>query len=120
MARPLNTGVYPYIVFYKSIGSKNPVKAEMTIRNTHFNVVYARNGNEAMLIGREAIYHNLLLPYHSRRFYFEKFEISIEELKKMKTYVSCETWAKSYAQTLEESKRNINNRYGINKKGSQA
>lgn len=106
-ARPLNMGLYPYIVFYKTIGSKNPVKAEMTIHNTPFNVVYARNGNEAVLIGREAIYHNQLLPYHSRRFYFEKFENSIEELKKMKTYVSRETWAKSYTQTLEEAKRVI-------------
>ncbi len=106
MARPFNMGLYPYIVFYKSIGSKNPVKAEMTIHNTLFNVIYARNGNEAMLIGREAIYYNQLLPYHSRRFYFGKFEISIEELKKMKTYVSRETWGKSYTQILAETKRN--------------
>lgn len=95
MARPFNKGLYAYIVFYKTIGSKNPVKSEMTIHNTPFNVVYARNSNEAMLIGREAIYYNQLLPYHSRRFYFGKFKISIEELKKMKTYVSCETWSKS-------------------------
>ena len=91
MARPLNYGKYPYIVFYKSIGSKNPVKAEMNICNTAFNIIYARNGSDAMLIGREAIYHNMLLPYHSRRFYFEKVGRSVEELKKMKNYVSRET-----------------------------
>lgn len=92
MARPLNYGKYPYIVFYKSVGSKNPVKSEMTVSTTPFNIIYARNGMDAMLIGREAIDYNLLLPYHSRRFYMEKVGKSVEELKKMKNYVSRETW----------------------------
>ena len=87
MARPLNKGLYSYIVFYKTIGSKNPVKADMNIHNTPFNIIYARNVNEAILIGREAIYGNLLLPYHSRRFYYKKLGKSVEELKKMKNYV---------------------------------
>lgn len=92
MARPLNRGAYPYIVFYKKLSVKNPIKSEMTIFNSPFNIIYARNGSEAVLIGREAIYDNLLLPYHSRRCYFEKLGKSKKELEKMKNYVSRETW----------------------------
>lgn len=92
MARPLNRGVYPYIVFYKKLCVKNPIKSEMTIFNSPFNIIYARNGSEAVLIGREAIHVNSLLSYHSRRCYFEKLGKSKKELEKMKNYVSRETW----------------------------
>lgn len=89
MARPLNRGEYPYIVFYKKLGAKNPIKSEMTIFNSPFNIIYARNGSEAVLIGR-VIFDDLLLPYHSRRCYFEKLGKSKKELEKMKNYVSRE------------------------------
>ena len=88
MARPLNYDYHNYIIFYKKIQSSNPVKRELTYKNSVFNIIKARSLSEAMVIARKWAFDYAMdyIPYHARRYNIDTTE-SIETLRKRKNYL---------------------------------
>ena len=91
MSRPLNIGLRKYVVFYKEPYKPNPVKKDMTYKNSIFNIIEANTCAEALIIARKKyMYEGVSLcyiPYHARKYNVDEYP-SIDTLKKLKNYLN--------------------------------
>lgn len=87
MARPLNIGLRKYVVFYKQPHEPNPVKKDMTYKNSYFNIVDANTCAESLIIARKKYINEGFIPYHARKYNGDEYP-SIKQLEQRKNYLS--------------------------------